>query len=130
MKKKTITIKLNLRKPNIVRLAGMAKLGNMTIERLIEAFVSDLTSSKESGGTDERDAAIQWYDGRKFNQESEMTFVQFLVANDYWEDDMWLRVIEGYYEKYASQEGEKAASFYDAMQEVFDYFRYMKGLTE
>lgn len=39
----------------------------VTPKRIIEQFVSDLTCSERSGGSDERDLANEWFDRSRFN---------------------------------------------------------------
>lgn len=39
----------------------------VTANRILQQFVSDLTASNQSGGSDERDLADNWYYRSKYN---------------------------------------------------------------
>ena len=61
-KTKPITITLNLTREEAIDLHEKASKANTTMESLLESFVSDLTYSRRSGGSDERDLANEWYE--------------------------------------------------------------------
>ena len=59
-KTKPITITLNLTYEEAINLHEKAARANTTMESLLESFVADLTYSRRSGGSDERDLANEW----------------------------------------------------------------------
>lgn len=65
--KKTHDIKVKLSDEDYIMLKNYANDYKTSINKLIEAFIYDLVDSKESGGSDERRLANEWYERNKYN---------------------------------------------------------------
>lgn len=60
------SITLNLTDDEVKSLTALAIQGGATVGTLLKDFITDLTSSRRSGGSDEEDLARAWYDRRGF----------------------------------------------------------------
>ena len=75
-------IALNLTDNEVKSLTALAIQGGATVGTLLEYFITDLTYSNRSGGSDEENLARAWYDRRGFQYGNPRSFSAYLTDFD------------------------------------------------
>lgn len=101
-------LKLELSDEECERLARYAAQGEISIGELLTNFISDLTCSFRSNGSDEREFADMWYErcgfSEGFGSEREYTLLKWLLDNEHDVYDDFLEVIDDIENGYAELE--------------------------
>lgn len=81
VRQRNITVKLS--DTDCERLVRKCGEHGLTVDELLENFVSDLIGGQGTNGSDERDLANQWFNRCWFGAYPEDTFLQYLLINGY-----------------------------------------------
>lgn len=86
------TIKLKLSDADCERISCKAGKAGMTVGELLQQFIGDLVDGTYTNGSDERQAAEDWYNRCSFGMFPEKTFLNYLL--EYGEMDTFLEKLE------------------------------------
>lgn len=92
IKDRKIVVKLS--DADIDRICNKAGEAGLSVSELLENFIGDLVGGTYSNGSDERDAALDWYERCWFGMFQEDTLLRYLLCDWYYDPKEFIELLE------------------------------------
>lgn len=92
IKERQIIVKLS--DADIDRICNKAGEVGLSVSELLENFIGDLVGGTYSNGSDEREAASDWYERCWFGMFPEETFLRYLLCDRYYDPNEFIELLE------------------------------------
>lgn len=127
-KKRTLTIELS--DEDMEQFCKKAGSANLTVGKLIENFIADLTGGEGTNGSDERMYISQWFCRCGFSSLWDMSFMAWLIDMELLEDAIYEWEFIQYINKMAVKDQdaqEELDEHWDNLKSWFDEYRDAGG---